>query len=37
MYTITYNPDTYVIASNDNGSLHQGFLGYPAIAFLLHI
>jgi hypothetical protein len=36
-YTISYNPDTHVITSNDNGSLHQGYLGYPAIAFLLKI
>jgi hypothetical protein len=37
MYLISYNPDTNVIVSDDNGSLNQGYLGYPAIAFLLKI
>jgi len=36
-YTISYIPDTNIITSNDNGSLHGGYLGYPAIAFLLKI
>jgi hypothetical protein len=36
-YVISYNPDTNVIVSNDSGSLNQGYLGYPAIAFLLKI
>jgi hypothetical protein len=26
-----------VITSNDSGSLHQGYLGYPAITFLLKL
>jgi hypothetical protein len=37
LYTINYNPDTNVIVSNDSGSVNQGYLGYPAIAFLLKI
>jgi hypothetical protein len=36
-YTISYNPDTNIIISNDSGSLNQGYLGYPVIAFLLKI
>jgi hypothetical protein len=34
-YTVTYDPDQYAIMCNDNGSYWQGYLGYPAIAFLL--
>lgn len=34
-YTVTYDPQTNSIMSNDNGSYWQGYLGYPAIAFLL--
>ena len=34
-YTISYNPDTNIVSSNDNGSVHQGYLGYPIIAFFL--
>ncbi|MDR0650344.1 MAG: hypothetical protein LBG59_02840 [Candidatus Peribacteria bacterium] len=37
IYTITYISDAHIITSNDSGSLNQGFLGYPAIAFLLKI
>ncbi|MDR0607496.1 MAG: hypothetical protein LBG52_03955 [Candidatus Peribacteria bacterium] len=37
VYEIHYNSSTNVIASDDSGSLHQGYLGYPAIAFLLKI
>jgi hypothetical protein len=36
-YTISYNPETNVIISNDSGSIQQGYIGYPAIAFLLKI
>ncbi len=34
-YTVSYDPETNVIMANDNGSYWQGYLGYPAIAFLL--
>ncbi len=34
-YQVQYNPNTNAITSNDNGSYYQGYLGYPAIAFLL--
>ena len=34
-YTISYDPETNVIVSNDSGSTNQGYLGYPAVAFLL--
>lgn len=34
-YTVTYDPDTNSIMCNDNGSFWQGYLGYPAIAYLM--
>ncbi len=34
-YTVTYDPKTNSIMCNDNGSYWAGYLGYPAIAFLL--
>lgn len=36
-YTVTYDPKTQSIMSNDNGSYWKGYLGYPAIAFLMKI
>lgn len=36
-YTISYDPDTKAIMANDNGSFWKGYLGYPAIAFLMKI
>lgn len=36
-YTVTYDPKARAIMANDNGSYWQGYLGYPAIAFLMHI
>lgn len=33
-YTVTFDPNTKTIMTNDNGSYWQGYLGYPAIAFL---
>jgi len=36
-YTIIYNPETNTITSNDNGSMNQGYIGYPAVAFLLKV
>jgi len=34
-YTVTFAPEIKAIMCNDNGSYWQGYLGYPAIAFLL--
>ncbi|MFH2085486.1 MAG: hypothetical protein ABII21_01720 [bacterium] len=34
-YTVTYDPEQNAIMCNDNGSYWQGYVGYPAIAFLL--
>lgn len=36
-YTISYDPEKNIITSNDSGSSNQGYIGYPAIAFLLKI
>ena len=36
-YKILYNEKENIISSDDSGSLNQGFLWYPAIAFLLKI
>ena len=37
VYTIIYNEKENQISSNDSWSMNQGFLWYPAIAFLLKI
>ncbi len=34
-YDVVYEPDTNAIMTNDNGSYWKGYLGYPAIAYLL--
>jgi hypothetical protein len=34
-YDVTYDPTKHVISANDNGSFWQGYLGYPAVSFLL--
>lgn len=34
-YTVTFNAKKNAIMANDNGSYWQGYLGYPAIAFLM--
>jgi hypothetical protein len=34
-YDITYDEKTNAIMANDNSSYWQGYVGYPAIAFLL--
>lgn len=34
-YDVVYDPETNTITSNDNGSYWKGYLGYPAIAFLM--
>lgn len=34
-YDISYSPEQNAIMVNDNGSYWKGYLGYPAIAFLL--
>lgn len=36
-YTVTYDPETNSIMANDNASYWQGYLGYPAIAYLMKI
>jgi hypothetical protein len=34
-YTVSFEPEKNAIMANDNGSYFRGYLGYPAIAFLL--
>lgn len=34
-YVVEYKPDENAINANDNGSYWKGYLGYPAIAFLI--
>lgn len=34
-YTVTYEPESNSIMCNDNASYWKGYLGYPAIAFLM--
>lgn len=34
-YTVNYDPKTKAIMLNDNASYWVGYLGYPAVAFLL--
>ena len=34
-YEVIYDPSKNAITSNDNGSMLKGYLGYPAIAFLM--
>jgi len=34
-YEVSYDPESNTISSNDNASYYVGYLGYPAIAFLL--
>lgn len=36
-YTVSYDPEQKAIMCNDNGSYWRGYLGYPAIAFLMKI
>ncbi len=36
-YGVIYNPEQKTIMANDNGSYWKGYLGYPAIAFLMKI
>lgn len=36
-YTVKYDPTNNEITCNDNGSFWVGYLGYPAIAFLMQI
>jgi hypothetical protein len=33
---VSYAPELGAIMVNDNGSYYKGYLGYPAVAFLLH-
>ena len=34
-YEVLYLPEEDILYSNDNGSYWQGYLGYPAVAFLM--
>lgn len=34
-YDVEYDPESNSIMANDNGSYWKGYLGYPAIAFLM--
>lgn len=34
-YSVIFDPSSNTISCNDNGSYWQGYLGYPAIAFLM--
>ncbi|MDP2642023.1 MAG: hypothetical protein Q8P21_01900 [bacterium] len=34
-YDVSYDPEGNAIMTNDNGSYWKGYLGYPAIAYLL--
>ena len=34
-YDVEYDPESGSIMTNDNGSYWKGYLGYPAIAFLM--
>lgn len=36
-YDVAYDPAKQQIMANDNGSYWKGYLGYPAIAFLMQI
>jgi hypothetical protein len=36
-YDVTYDAAAHAIMTNDNGSYWKGYLGYPAIAYLLVI
>jgi hypothetical protein len=36
-YDVTYDESSQAIMVNDNGSYYKGYLGYPAVAFLLSI
>lgn len=36
-YEVSLDPEKKAIMSNDNGSYWKGYLGYPAIAFLLKV
>jgi len=36
-YTVTFDPTSQSIMVNDNGSFYKGYLGYPAISFLMTV
>ena len=36
-YNVTYDQSKQAIMANDNGSYWQGYLGYPAIAYLMSV
>ncbi|HDR53311.1 MAG TPA: hypothetical protein ENN60_01380 [archaeon] len=35
LYKVIWKPTRNAIFSDDNGSIHRGYLGYPALAFLM--
>ncbi len=35
VYTVRFGKDLNAIHSDDNGSVYRGYLGYPAVAFLM--
>lgn len=35
VYTVRFRKDLNAIHSDDNGSVYRGYLGYPALAFLM--
>ena len=35
VYDVIFNPDTRELSVNDNASYYQGYVGYPALAFLM--
>lgn len=36
-YTVNYSPESKAIMVNDNASFYKGYLGYPAVAYLLKV
>lgn len=34
-YAVLFDPETRELSVNDNGSYYQGYVGYPALAFLM--
>jgi hypothetical protein len=36
-YEVKYDPNSHAIMVNDNASFYKGYLGYPAVAYLMQI
>lgn len=34
-YVVVFNPETRELSANDNASYYQGYVGYPALTFLM--